>query len=318
MILGYSSSSRGWSFTAQRRGDRFLRGFRFQRQKDYSCTGALLCRRCNNMHFGDCRQGNRGGCFVCEQMGHRALQCPQSQQKLQPSPLPPPVPNQQIPGPSGYTRRVMVEHIIIRLVDHGGISEGSPRTLRLLLTVQDHRGSLIILVKDVKCKDVEIKVYQGCHVLVEDVVMPVNLVPLNIIDFDVILGVDWLHYNRAKMDYYEKTITFHRPGLPVVTFVGVRSGLRQGFISVVRAKKLLRKGCQGYLAHVVLNEDKPTHVEDVRVVRHFLDVFPDDLPGSPPDGEVEFTIDLLLELRELKTQLQEFVDKGFIQHSISP
>ena len=73
-------------------------------------------------------------------------------------------------------------------------------------------------------------------------------------------------------------------------------------------------------------------MEDVRVVRHFPDVFLEDLPGLPPDREVKFIIDLFpgtnpisltpyrmahAELRELKAQLQELVDKGFIQPSIS-
>ena len=162
--------------------------------------------------------------------------------------------------------------------------------------------------------------------------MPANLIPLDIVDFDVILGMDWLHYNHAKLDCYEKVVTFHRSGLPVVTFFGERNGLRQGVLFAVRAKRPLRKECQGYLAHVVLNEDTSARVEDVRVARHFPDVFPDDLPGLPPDREVKFTIDLIpgtnpisltlyrtapAELRELKTQLQELVDKGFIQPSTS-
>ncbi|XP_068344177.1 uncharacterized protein [Pyrus communis] len=180
----------------------------------------------------------------------------------------------------------------------------------------------------------------GCLVMVEDVVMPANIIPLDIVDFDVILGIDWLHFNRANIDYYGKTVTFHRPGLLVVTFVGEQSGVRHDVISIVRAKRLLSKGCQGYLAHVVLNDVAPCSVEDVRVVRHFPDVFPDDLPGLPPDRDVEFTIDLLpginfislthyrmapaelrelkIQLRELKIQLQELVDKGFIQPSTSP
>ena len=69
---------------------------------------------------------------------------------------------------------------------------------------------------------------------------------------------------------------------------------------------------------MVLNDNTLSSVEDVRVVRHFPDVFPDDLPGLPPDRDVEFTIDLLpgtdpifltpyrmapAELRELKIQL---------------
>ncbi|XP_068328243.1 uncharacterized protein [Pyrus communis] len=123
--------------------------------------------------------------------------------------------------------------------------------------------------------------YQGCPVLVEDVVMLANLVPLDIVDFDVILGMDWLHYNRAKLDCYEKA---------------------------VRAKKLLRKECQGYLVHVVLNEDTSPRVEDVRVVRHFPDVFPDELPGLPPDREVEFAIDLILALPDDSGNFEIYTD----------
>ncbi|XP_070668087.1 uncharacterized protein [Malus domestica] len=76
------------------------------------------------------------------------------------------------------------------------------------------------------------RVYPGSPVMVK-YVMPANLMPLDIMDFDVILGTDWLHYNRAKIDCYGKTITFHRPGLPEVTFVGEPSGVRHGVISAM-------------------------------------------------------------------------------------
>jgi hypothetical protein len=81
-------------------------------------------------------------------------------------------------------------------------------------------------------------VYRGCPVLVKDVAMPANLIPLDIVDFDVILGTDWLHYNLEKINCYGKTVTFHRPGLPMVTFGGERSGVRHDIISAVRAKRL--------------------------------------------------------------------------------
>ena len=68
-------------------------------------------------------------------------------------------------------------------------------------------------------------------------------------------------------------------------------------------------------------------------MRDFLDVFPDYLPGLPPEREIDFPIDFVpgtthislptyrmapAELKELKTQLQELVDRGFIKPSISP
>ena len=74
-------------------------------------------------------------------------------------------------------------------------------------------------------------------------------------------------------------------------------------------------------------------LEDIPIVKEFPDVFPEELPGLPPDREIEFSIELLpgtgpiskapyrmapAELKELKLQLQDLLDKGFIRPSVSP
>jgi hypothetical protein len=84
---------------------------------------------------------------------------------------------------------------------------------------------------------------------------------------------------------------------------------------------------------IQLNSLKEAKLEDIPVVNEFMDVFPQELPGMPPDREIEFTIDLKpgtapisqapykmgpKELKELKKQLDELESKGFIQESISP
>ncbi|KAM2454339.1 hypothetical protein PS1_014458 [Malus domestica] len=58
---------------------------------------------CNNRHFGECRRGN-SGCFTYGKMGHRAAQCPQSQQRPQQPSFIPPAPTQQASGSGGYTQ----------------------------------------------------------------------------------------------------------------------------------------------------------------------------------------------------------------------
>ena len=73
--------------------------------------------------------------------------------------------------------------------------------------------------------------------------------------------------------------------------------------------------------------------KDIEVVTEFPEVFPDELPGLPPERQVEFRIDLVpgaspiarapyrlapTEMRELMSQLQELLDKGFIRPSSSP
>jgi hypothetical protein len=96
---------------------------------------------------------------------------------------------------------------------------------------------------------------------------------------------------------------------------------------------LLKKGCRGFLASVVDLQKKELEIGDIPIVREFPDVFLEDLPGLPPDREVEFSINLVpsiapiskapykmapVELKELKGQLEELLDKGFIRPSASP
>ena len=104
-------------------------------------------------------------------------------------------------------------------------------------------------------------------------------------------------------------------------------------ISTLAAQRMLRKGCQGYLAYVVEKGKEGTLVDEIPVVREFPDVFSDDIAGLPPEREVELTIDLIprtepiyippyrmdpTELRKLKAQLEELLTKGFIRPSIPP
>ena len=93
---------------------------------------------------------------------------------------------------------------------------------------------------------------------------------------------------------------------------------------------------KGYLYHLVRVHDldaEPPTLQSVPVVNEFPDVFPYELPGLPLEREVEFAIDLLpdtqpisihpyrmapAELKELKEQLRDLLEKGFIRPSTSP
>ena len=177
------------------------------------------------------------------------------------------------------------------------------------------------------------RVVRDSRVLIGGQEFPANIVVLDMRDFDVVLGMDWLSRHRATLDCYKKEVKLHRPGKLEVKFRGIHIELSSSMISAMATQRMLRKGCQGYLAYVVETGKKGTLVDEILVVREFPDIFPDDIAGLPPDREVEFTIDLiprtepisippyrmaLAKLRELKAQLEEFLSKGFIRTSISP
>ena len=177
------------------------------------------------------------------------------------------------------------------------------------------------------------RVVRDRRVLIGGQEFPTDLVALDMRDFDVVLGMDWLFCHRATLDYYKKEVKLHRPGKLEVRFRGIRRELSSNMISTMAAQRMLRKGCQGYLAYVVETGKEGTMVDEIPVVREFPDVFPYDIVEFPPEREVEFTIDLIpgtepifippyrmapTELRELKVQLQELLSKGLIRPSISP
>ncbi|KAI3729056.1 hypothetical protein L6452_17703 [Arctium lappa] len=119
----------------------------------------------------------------------------------------------------------------------------------------------------------------------------------------------------------------------VVTIYGEKGKRSNSIISSLKARKFLAKGYPSYLAYVVDAKEEKKSLEDVKIVQNFLDVFPEDLPGLPPERQVEFQIDLTpgaapidrapyrlapTEMREMMTQLQELLEKGFIRPSSSP
>ena len=177
------------------------------------------------------------------------------------------------------------------------------------------------------------RIVPGSRLVIQNKDFPADLIVLGIHDFDIVLGMDWLSKHRSTLDSYKKEVRLVRLEEPGVIFRGIRREITPSLINAMTASKMLRKGCQGYLAFVVDKRQEGTRLEDIPIVKEFPNVFLDDISGLPPDREVEFTIDLIpstepisippnrmapAELRELKAQLEELLSKGFIRPSISP
>ncbi|XP_052210449.1 uncharacterized protein LOC127813488 [Diospyros lotus] len=137
------------------------------------------------------------------------------------------------------------------------------------------------------------EVYRDCKIIVHDKEFPGNLVVLDIKDFDLILGMDWLSQHYAKVDCRHKVIHFELPHQPIVVYRGIKPMSSTPLISVMKAEKLMRHGCEAYLALVTTGNEDKMELPDIPVVCEFPDVFPEELPGLPPSREVEFSIDLV-------------------------
>ena len=169
--------------------------------------------------------------------------------------------------------------------------------------------------------------FNDCEILVEGVELKANLIWLEMSNFDVILKMDWLSNHRASIDCFTKKIVFKKSGYLKTEFKSDRRILPTCVILALEAKRLLHKGYEAYLAYVITNSSSEVTLDNMPVVCKFLDVFLKDLSDLPPDRELEFGIELLsssapvsiplyrmvpAELKKLKIQLQDLVDKGFI------
>ena len=177
------------------------------------------------------------------------------------------------------------------------------------------------------------KVYRDCPIKIQEYEFCGDLIELSFREFDVILGMDWLSRHRAIVDCRMKRVTLRTSDDSEVIFIGERPNHLSNVISVAVARKMVRKGCETYLAYMIDTVKARPSVSDIPTVSDFPDVFSEELPGLPPQREIEFAIDVVpgatpasvtpyrmapLELKELKLQLQELLDKGFIRPSVSP
>ena len=171
-------------------------------------------------------------------------------------------------------------------------------------------------------------------ITVNGVTLQADLIAIEMKDFDVILGMDFLAKHNAIINCHHRTVTFKTKDQEKFTFKGRPLRNPKMIISAMQAKRMLSNGCIGFLASVV---DKTKEIdsspEDVPVVREYIEVFPKELPGLPPQREICFEIELIpgttpiskapyrmapAELKELQTQLHELLELGFIRPSHSP
>ena len=109
----------------------------------------------------------------------------------------------------------------------------------------------------------------------------------------MILGMDWFSRHQVVVDCRMKRVTLRTPNDDEVIFIGERSNHLSNVISAATARKIVRKGCEAYLAYVIDTVKARPSTSDIPTVSDFPDVFPKEFPGLPPQREIEVAIDVV-------------------------
>ncbi|XP_028806004.1 uncharacterized protein LOC114760871 [Neltuma alba] len=284
------------------------------------------CMRCGRNHPGQCWE-----CYRCHKFGHIARNCPETQQQT----------------PS--FRSTMPGRVFALTREEAGTS---PNLIRGTISLQGHdipalfhygathsfiaaecarkfkfpMHDLSYMLKVSTPAGATVLTTQACLSLVlklENRESVIDLICLPLKSIDVIISMDWLSANNTILDCKRKIVT-----LPLCTTI-VEAINGHLWLSATQATKCIQKGCQAYAVFFFVSTDKEVGIDQIEVVKEF----PEEVFGLPPEREVEFSIKLVprttpiskapyrmspSELAELKTQIKELLEKGFIRPSVSP
>ncbi|XP_041016164.1 uncharacterized protein LOC121258687 [Juglans microcarpa x Juglans regia] len=315
----------------------------YRSQSPQSIPMNPVCQNCGKRHQGSCLVG-QNVCFKCGQPNHMARDYPRNAPPLATKSGQRPTAQARVfaltPGDAETSNELVTGTLLLfyrhatALYDSGAthsfiarayacLNERVPEYLDCSLSVATPTGEHIICDTILRNCPIEIS---GRH-------LPVDLVIFEMLGFDIIFGIDWLSRNHACVDCLKKKVVLKPSGKEEFSFCTKRGNAPPQLISALQATRLLRQGCSGFLDSLVAPPVEGPKLEDIPIVREFLDVFPEDLLGLPPDREVDFSIDILpgttpiskatyrmalVELKQLKEKLQELLDKGYIHPSVSP
>ncbi|XP_073120572.1 uncharacterized protein [Henckelia pumila] len=289
-------------------------------------ANAPICQKCGKSYSGQCMLGTNT-CFLCKRPGHFAKDCPQSKEPVKGRVFA--MTHDQVDPDSAIVSGMIriADLPAFVLIDTGAMHSFMSVSFMMKLWVLPDESISEFCVSLPSGEELKSSnVVRNCKVQMQSLVLCADFIVLKMVDFDAIFGMDWLTRHEAIIDCKRKTVSVKDQNGKSLVFRTTSKKSAPGMISAGIAWQLLSNGRTGFLASLIgdLEVQRPK-LGEVEVVKDFPEVFPDDVAGLPPVREVEFGIELLpetkpaskapyrlapTEMKELKDQLQELLDKG--------
>ncbi|KAI3822522.1 hypothetical protein L1987_10113 [Smallanthus sonchifolius] len=183
-----------------------------------------------------------------------------------------------------------------------------------IISVTSARSSSMLNKAELKTFTVEVanddsltieSVIHDCSLELNDHTFPINLVPMPLGSFDIIIGMDWLSNHHAEVICFEKCIRIPLPSGETLRVFGEKPCKGLKLMSCTTAQKYLRKNYVAFLAHVIQKD-----------VKEKVEFRIDLVPGANPVARAPYRL-APSEMQEIASQLQDLSDKGFIRPSHS-
>ncbi|TYJ97082.1 pol protein [Cucumis melo var. makuwa] len=241
LTLDLSLHERADPSKAAGRGDVFQRHRRELAAAGRTLRELLVCHSCGRVYGGRCLAGS-GVCFRCRQPGHTADACPRK--LIETTPHQPPA--------SQQGRVFATTH---QKAERAGTVVTEVEPLSDVLSVSTPSGEVLLSKEKIK----------ACQIEIANQMLDVTLLVLDMQDFNIILGMDWLSANHASIDCFRKEVVFNPPSRASFKFKG---------------------------AGIVYTREPEVSLTSELVVREYPDVFSNELPGLLPPREIDFAIKL--------------------------
>ncbi|GJW33210.1 putative reverse transcriptase domain-containing protein [Tanacetum coccineum] len=233
----------------------------------------------------------RGLVFECGDQGHYQRRLPKKEEQKQPRGANPD--NNVITGTFLLNNRY-ASILFDTGADRSFVSTAFSSRIIITPTALDHNYN--VELADGRIVGLN-TIIRGCTLNLLNHPFNIDLMPVELGSFDVIIGMDWLAKYHAVIVCAEKIVRIPF-GDEILIVRGDGSsnkhGTRLNIISCAKAQEYLTKGCHVFLANITATKDedksKEKRLEDVPVVQEFPEVFPEDLPGIT-HSKVEFRID---------------------------